>query len=162
MAVPAWRPMRAGDLPDVERISAIVHPRFPEREEVPVERLHLFPDGCLVAIGDGAPVGYAIAHPGVVGHPPALDTLLGALPGDADCLYVHDVALLPEARGLRYGEAAAEILAGVARRHGFSRLALTAVNNSTAFWSRQGFAITSIAKGLASYGDDAAYMVRML
>jgi ribosomal protein S18 acetylase RimI-like enzyme len=162
MTAPAWRPMRAGDLPDVERISAIVHPRYPEREEVPVERLRLFPDGCLIAARGDATIGYAIAHPGVLGRPPALDTLLGALPDDADCLYIHDVALLPEVRGLRFGEALTAILAEVAQRHGFARLALTAVNNSTAFWSRQGFTTAPIKKSLASYGDDAAYMVRML
>jgi GNAT superfamily N-acetyltransferase len=162
MATPAWRPMRAGDLPDVERISAIVHPRYPEREEVPAERLRLFPVGCLIASADGATIGYAITHPGLAGCPPALDTLLGMLPDDADCLYIHDVALLPGARGLRLGAAVTAILADIARRHGFAQLALTAVNNSTAFWARQGFAITSVATGLASYGDDATYMVRML
>lgn len=162
MAAPAWRPMHAGDLPDVERISAIVHPRYPEREEVPAERLRLFPAGCLIATRDGVAIGYAIAHPGVLGHPPALDTLLGALPADADCLYVHDVALLPDARGLRLGAAATEYLANVARDHGLRCLALTAVNNSTDFWSRQGFSAEQIDKSLASYGEDAAYMVRKL
>lgn len=154
--------MRAEDLPDVERISAIVHPNYPERDEVPVERLRLFPAGCLIASVQGATVGYTVSHPGVVGRPPALDTLLGTLPTDADCLYIHDVALLPEARGLRLGEAVIAILADVARNHGFRRLALTAVNNSTAFWSRQGFSVEPPEKSLASYGGDAVYMVRTL
>ncbi len=154
--------MNAGDLPDVERISAIVHPRYPERETVPAERLRLFPAGCLIATHGGAAIGYAIAHPGLIGHPPALDTLLGALPAEADCLYIHDVALLSEARGLRLGAAAAAYLAGVARQHGLRHLTLTAVNNSAGFWSRQGFSALRIDKSLASYGDDAAYMVRAL
>ena len=162
MAAPVWRPMHAGDLPNVERISAIVHPRYPEREEVPTERLRLFPAGCLIAMRDGAAIGYAIAHPGVMGHPPALDILLGALPGNADCLYIHDVALLPEARGSRLGAAVTAYLAGVARDHGLRRLALTAVNNSAEFWARQGFSAAPLAKSLASYGTDAAYMVRIL
>jgi GNAT superfamily N-acetyltransferase len=162
MAAPAWRPMHAGDLRDVERIGAIVHPRYPEREEVPAERLRLFPAGCLMAVRGGAAIGYAIAHPGVIGHPPALDILLGALPGNADCLYIHDVALLPEARGSRLGASATAYLAGVARDHGLRRLALTAVNDSAAFWSRQGFSAVQIDKDLASYGADAAYMARTL
>ncbi len=160
MAAPAWRPMHAGDLPDVERISAIVHPRYPEREAVPVERLRLFPAGCLIAPRGGTTIGYAITHPGIIGRPPALDTLLGALPDGADCLYIHDVALLPDARGLRLGAAAAAILASVAKDHGFRYVALTAVNNSTDFWSRQGFAVAPVEKSLASYGDDAIYMTR--
>jgi GNAT superfamily N-acetyltransferase len=162
MAVPAWRPMHAGDLPDVERISAIVHPRYREREEVPAERLRLFPAGCLIATRDGATIGYAVAHPAITAHPPALDTLLGALPDDANCLYIHDLALLPEARGLRLGVAAIELLTDVARTHGLPRLALTAVNDSVEFWSRQGFSLAGIAETLASYGDDAAYMTRTL
>lgn len=160
MAAPAWRPMRAGDLPDVERISAIVHPGYPEREAVPAERLRLFPAGCLIAPPSGAAIGYAIAHPGIIGQPPALDTLLGVLPDGADCLYIHDVALLPDARGLRLGAAVTAILAVVAKSYGFERLALTAVNNSSDFWSRQGFRATPMEKSMTSYGDDAIYMVR--
>ena len=154
--------MHAGDLPDVERISALVHPGYPEREAVPAERLRLFADGCLIATVDGTTVGYAVSHPGVIGQPPALDTLLGALPLHADCLYIHDVALRPEARGLGLGEAVVSELVDVARHWGFACLTLTAVNNSTAFWSRQGFSIERTVKSLASYGDDAAYMVRPL
>lgn len=162
MATPAWRAMGAGDLPDVERISALVHPGYPEREEVPIERLRLFPTGCLIATVGGTTVGYAVSHPGVIGQPPPLDTLLGALPLNADCLYIHDVALLPDARGLRLGEAVVGALMGIARHAGFTCLTLTAVNSSTAFWSRQGFSIERTVKSLASYGEDAAYMVRLL
>lgn len=154
--------MRAGDLPGVERISATVHPNYPEREEVPAERLRLFPAGCLIATLGDVIAGYAVAHPGLIGAPPPLDILLGALPTHPDCLYVHDVALLPDARGLRLGEAATAVLVDVARRHNLTRLALTAVNNSTEFWARQGFTVAPTVKSLGSYGDDAAYMVRYL
>lgn len=160
MAAPVWRPMRAGDLPDVERIGAIVHPGYPERAAVPAERLRLFPAGCLIASCAGITIGYAIAHPGIIGQPPALDTLLGALPDGADCLYIHDVALLPDARGLRLGAAVVGILTAVAKDHGFACLSLTAVNNSADFWSRQGFCAAPIEKSLTSYGDDAIYTVR--
>ena len=162
MATPAWRPMRAGDLLDVDRIGAIVHPGHPEREAVPAERLRLFPAGCLIAQPGDTVIGYAIAHPGIVGRPPALDTLLGTLPDGADCLYIHDVALLPDARGQQLGAAVVGILAAIANDNGFARLALKAVNKSADFWSRRGFAATSIGKSLASYGDDAIYMVRKM
>lgn len=160
MAAPTWRPMLDGDLPDVERISAIVHPGYPEREAVPAERLRLFPAGCLIAPRGGMAIGYAIAHPGMIGRPPPLDTLLSALPDGADCLYIHDVALLPDARGLGLGAAVTGTLATVAREHGFAWLALTAVNKSTGFWSRQGFCAAPCGSKLASYGGDAIYMVR--
>jgi GNAT superfamily N-acetyltransferase len=159
MATPAWRPMRAGDLPDVDRIAAIVHPGYSEREVVPAERLRLFPAGCLIAPRGETVIGYAIAHPGIVGQPPALDSLLGALPDGADCLYIHDVALLSDARGQRLGAAVVGILAAIANHNGFACLALTAVNKSADFWSGQGFAAAPGGKSLASYGDDAIYMV---
>ncbi|UEM20889.1 GNAT family N-acetyltransferase [Skermanella mucosa] len=159
-----WRPMGPADLPTVERIAEIVHPGYPESPEVPAERLALFPAGCLIARdGHGSVLGYAVSHPGTLGRPPALDSLLGGLPPDADCLYLHDVALLPEARGLGLGESLVDILRDLARRRGLPALALTAVNRSAPYWRRRGFSDhpgdAALAAKLASYGDDAAYMV---
>src|SRR5690349_24772281 len=93
-----WRPMTPADLPQVERIAAIVHPSYPESEDVPVERLALFPAGCFFAQdGGGSPLGYAVSLPGRLGRPPALDSLLGELAGDADRPSLHGVALLSAA-----------------------------------------------------------------
>jgi GNAT superfamily N-acetyltransferase len=128
---------------------------------VPAERLALFPAGCLIAEGaPGEVLGYAVSHPG---RPPALDSRLGELPSDADCLYLHDVALLPEARGLGLGESLVDLLRALGIRSGFKVLALTAVNRSTSYWRRRGFSDYSgdglLAAKLASYGDDAVYMI---
>lgn len=159
-----WRPLRVGDLAEVDRIGGIVHPAYPERREVPAERLSLFPEGCFAA--DGADlVGYAISHPGTFGQPPALDTLLGALPASPDCLYLHDVALLPAARGLGLGGALVDRLIGLARRLRLGRLALVAVNRSVPYWAAHGFAQpeprpAGLAAKLASYGGEATYLVR--
>ncbi|MFX9570760.1 GNAT family N-acetyltransferase, partial [Acinetobacter baumannii] len=77
---------------------------FHERPEIFVERLALFPAGSLIADRGGQPIGYAVAHPWLRGQPPALDSLLGAIPPGADCLYLHDVAILPAARGQKLTE----------------------------------------------------------
>ncbi|MGE0719955.1 MAG: GNAT family N-acetyltransferase [Alphaproteobacteria bacterium] len=158
--------MRRDDLVVVERIATIVHPAFPESGDVPRERLALFPQGCFIAAigGREGSVGYAVAHPGMLGRPPALDTLLGVLAARADCLYLHDVALLPVARGRGLGAVLVDRLRGLARREGLDRLALVAVNRSTPFWHRMGFAPwpgtdASLSGNLASYGADAAYLV---
>ena len=45
---------------------------------------------------DCGALGYCISHPGIVGQPPPLDTVLGRIDG-ADCLYIHDLCLLPVA-----------------------------------------------------------------
>lgn len=158
--------MTAADLPEVSRIGAVVHPAFPESDRVFDERFRLFPQGCHVAQGpDGAAVGYAVAHPGRLFAPPALDTLLWQLPAEANCLYVHDVALLPAARGGGLGRAIVGELTAVARRTGLHCLALTAVNGSAGWWQRRGFLRLQpeppeLIDKLKSYGVDAAYLVK--
>ena len=96
----AWRPMRHSDLAMVEAIAGRVHPGLPEAAAVFAERLTLFPDGCFLLEDQtgGTSLGYAVTHPGLIGHAPPLNSLLGALPDRADCLYLHDVALLPATR----------------------------------------------------------------
>lgn len=161
-----WRPMTAADLPAVSRIGDAVHPAFPESDAVFEERLRLFPQGCRVAEGpDGALVGYAVAHPGRIFAPPPLDALLHHLPAEANCLYVHDVALLPAVRGGGLGRAVVGELTALARRTGLHCLALTAVNGSAAWWQRRGFLRLQpeppeLIDKLRSYGSDAAYLVK--
>lgn len=161
-----WRAMEAADLDRVMDIAAVVHPDYPEERTVFAERLALFPDGCLMALADDATVGYAVMHPGTLGAPPPLDSPLGALPESPDCLYLHDVALLPAARGLGLGVSALERMEALAERRGFAWLALTSTPKARAFWDRNGFAPfeagggAALAAKLASYGGGMAYMTR--
>lgn len=151
--------MTTGDLPQVEAIAEIVHPAYPEAPEVFADRLRLFAAGCLMAVDqNGTSIGYCLSHPGIIGHPPALNTVLGALPATADCLYLHDVALLPAARGHGLGKSLARQLDGIARAHGLAHIALTAVNGSDGFWQSLRFA-PHPCPHLDSYGD-ASYRLR--
>lgn len=152
--------MLAADLTAVDRVATTVHVAYPEDPAVFANRLELFPAGCLMAEEAGEILGYCLAHPGTVGDPPPLDTVLARLPAAADCLYIHDVALLPQARGRHLGVALARRLEEVARAHGFARVALTAVNHSDGFWQALGYLPQPCAK-LASYGD-ATYRVKRL
>lgn len=152
--------MRADDLAAVNAVADVVHVNYPEDPAVFANRLDLFPPGCQMAEEDGRVLGYCIAHPGTVGDPPPLDTVLAGLPADADCLYIHDVALLPAARGRHLGVALARLMEDVARAQGFDRIALTAVNNSDGFWGALGYETRPCAK-LASYGA-ATYRVKIL
>lgn len=152
--------MHGADLAAVNGIAEVVHVNYPEDPAVFANRLKLFPAGCLMAAEDGDVLGYCIAHPGIVGEPPALDTVLAALPVAADCLYIHDVALLPAARGRHLGVALDRLLEDVARAHGFQRMALTAVSNSDGFWGARGYQPHACAK-LDSYGS-ATYRVKTL
>jgi len=155
--------MAAVDLPAVLTVAEQVHPNYPESEAVFAERLMLHPAGCLVLAGGEGASGYVLSHPWRYGQVPALDSLLGALPGDADAYYLHDLALLPQMRGAGAASACVERLAAHARTEGFDRMALVAVGGSAGFWRRQGFREVhdeALARALASYDDAARYMVR--
>ncbi len=155
--------MTPRDLPAVDAIAARVHLAYPEDAAVFEERLALYPQGCFMLHAGAAPIGYLISHPWTFAAPPALNVLLGALPAPASTYYIHDLALLPQARG--HGAAAAALNAVVAQARGENagNISLVAVNNSVQFWRRQGFHShldDALAQKLASYGADACYMVR--
>ncbi len=157
--------MTAADLQQVEAIAERVHPLYPESGAVPAERLRLFPAGCLMAEeAGGAALGYLLSHPWLIGRAPALDSLLDTLPERADCLYLHDVALLPEARGSGLGAQAVGRLLDLARARGLAAIALVAVSGTGPYWSRHGFHPhppgPELRAKLASYGEGAAYLVR--
>lgn len=160
-----WRAARTDDLEAIIRIAEHAHPDFPEDRAIFAERLALYPAGARLLEVDGAAAGYAICHPWAMDSLPALNTLLGALPANPATLYLHDLALLPAARGTGAGRMAADHLAAHAQSAGFASMTLVAVNQSVPFWERMGFAVVeakALADKLESYGDDARMMIRTL
>ncbi len=157
--------MRANDIPDVVDIAAVVHPGFFERPAVFCERQRLFPQGARLLEQAGRATGYVISHPWHDGAPPALDSLLGTIPATVATYYIHDLALLPEARGRRAAGAAIGLLNDLARDHGFASMALVAVNGSRRFWEKHGFRVVDrpdLSSKLASYEAAAVMMERLL
>jgi GNAT superfamily N-acetyltransferase len=155
--------MTQADFPAVEAIGTVVHTAFPESPAIVAERVALYPAGCLVLCGDASVLGYAISHPWRFLHPPRLDTKLGGLPVDPDTYYIHDLALLPEARGTGAGNDAVQRLIEQAISEILGNLSLVAVSGSAPFWNRYGFQVhadRAIQKRLRSYGNDARFMVR--
>ncbi|MEP9358695.1 GNAT family N-acetyltransferase [Sphingomonas sp. KR3-1] len=154
-----WRAMTADDLDGVVAVAAIAFPEHPEGRACFAERLVLAPETCFV-LADGATIaGYLIAYPWPLEAIPPLDTLLGALPDARDSWYLHDLALLPEARGDGHARAGlARLFAQVD-----AAVALVSVNESAAFWQAQGFEPhenPALRAKLSSYGPQARYMVR--
>lgn len=160
-----WRAMSPADLPEVTTIAEQVHPGYPEEAAVFAERLRLYPAGCLV-LGEGrSSGGYVLSHPWHACQPPALNSMLHAIPADAPTFYIHDVALLPAWRGQGAAVQLVARLIRLAREAGLASLSLVAVNGSLGFWQRQGFRVThdaALAGKLASYDDAARYMTRDL
>lgn len=160
-----WRAMTAADLPRVLAVAARVHAAYPEDAAVFAERLRLYPAGCRVCEGEGRLLGYVLSHPWRERAVPALNSLLGALPASPDTYYLHDLALLPEARGAGAGSAIVAALIAQARGAGLPTLSLVAVHGSEGFWRRHGFETVedpALADTLASYDESARFMMRPL
>jgi GNAT superfamily N-acetyltransferase len=162
-----WRPMRPEDIDAVVEVARLSFPDHFEDRACFENRLALYPRGCFVLAGDGSEpaLGYLIAYPWRADAAPALNTVIQGLPATAEVLYLHDLALDPQARGGGRTGAVVERLAEQAAEDGWPAIALVAVNAAAAFWARHGFEPRDppgMAQKLASYGDDARYMVRTL
>lgn len=160
-----WRVMHSSDLALVHAMSCIVHPEFPEDPDVFADRLAVFAEGARVLERDAQLLGYSFSHPWMKFSIPALNSLLKNIPEVADTYYLHDVALLPQARNLGGAKKLVELLVGSARSQGFDSVSLVAVNGSQPYWERQGFVIQDVPQlhqKLRTYSEDARYMMRDL
>lgn len=161
-----WRPMTDADIDGVVTVARLSFPDHFESRACFENRLALSPAMSFVLAGaDEAVRGYLFAYPWKGQTAPALNTLIETIPAEADRIYLHDLALDPAVRGGGYTRSIVERLVDQVRADGWTMMALVAVNDATAFWRRMGFnAVTSpeLSAKLASYGDDACYMVREL
>lgn len=156
-----WVPLVESDIDTLDKIARQIHPTLPERKEVFAEKLRLFPEGCFKLMWKGKMVGYAISHPWKLFSIPPLDAFLQALPQDPDCIYIHDVAVLREARGRNAAGLFISKVSQVARECGISHLACVSVYGTDVLWSRFGFRVVMndvIAAKLEGYGNTAKYM----
>ena len=171
------RPMTADDLPAVLAIQARCYrPELHESQATFIAKLRHSGATCWVA-SDGANglLAYLFAQPATYLHPPRLDTPPGAEAAspsprhpatEADLvLHLHDLAVAPYARGQALGDRLVARAFAAARTAGLTRLSLVAVQQSSAFWRRFGFAAPNhplppdLAEELARYGADACYLV---
>ena len=160
----SWRNLSTSDIKSLARVADKVHPSLPERDEVFLERVTLFPDGCLGLVEPGSDelCGYAISHPIKYRHPPTLNHLLGNIASDADQYYIHDLAILPKFRGHDLARGCIEKLLDVAKR--YRTTCLISVYGTEQFWGHFGFVKVEVdevlRKKLLEYGDDAKYLER--
>lgn len=160
-----WRALTTLDLPAVEEMAAAVHPDFFEETRIFAERQRLYPDGARFLELDGYPAGYVLSHPWAFRHLPALNSLLGAIPHDAATYYIHDLALMPQARGTGAAAMVVRALIAHASAGGYATMSLVAVNASQRFWEKHGFGVVEapeLAEKLASYEEAARFMVKPL
>ncbi|ARU05853.1 hypothetical protein CCO03_15260 [Comamonas serinivorans] len=94
------------------------------------------------------------------------DSPLGTAP-QADTLYLHDLALQPQARGSGLARRLVREVLAAGQARGLRTAALIAIQGSVPFWQAQGFAgvapdSAELARKLRSYGAEAQLMRRSL
>jgi N-acetylglutamate synthase-like GNAT family acetyltransferase len=147
-----WRQATSRDLYLIDRIGNEAHGDLPERLEVFTEKFNLFPEGYRVLEHEGLIEGYGIAHP-------------WSLPENPRGLFIHDIVVLPQARGHRASEKFVELVATLARGRDIPFLALVSVYDTHSMWRDYGFDLVddlSLAEKLKSYGGTARYMTLRL
>lgn len=161
------RPMHMNDMESVLQIQAACYSgNIPESADSLAAKLVAAPLSCFVATADDDVVAYLIALPWVSTAPPALNSPDCIIPALADCLYLHDLSVHPNARLSGVGRALIECFFARCAQWQFPQACLVAVQNSGAYWRRFGFqtAPTSalLAEKLASYADDAEFLIYKL
>jgi N-acetylglutamate synthase-like GNAT family acetyltransferase len=107
-------------------------------------------------------VGYGISHPWTLFSAPALNDFLVSIPDNADCMHIHDIAVLPQARGRRSVAAYVALVRALAANLKMRNLACVSVYETDALWARYGFHVEArdtVSFGIKGYGPTAKYMV---
>src|SRR5690606_21655474 len=121
-SVVAVRCMQPADIGAVLEIQARCYTEVVnESAESFLAKLEVAPEGCFVAQAQGRALGYLVSLPIAFSRPPALDARQLSVPGDVDCLYLHDLAVAPEARGSGAGGVLVRRFMQRARQAGFRR-----------------------------------------
>lgn len=120
---------------------------------------------CWLVRRDGEPLAYAVSLPVCEATLPALDAPRCERPAHPTLLYLHDMAVAPEARSLGVAAQLLARLADSARALGLLRIGLVAVQGSVPYWQRQGFvepgALSDALRiKLASFGADARFLTQ--
>ena len=157
-----WGSLLDSDIGEVDRIAREIHSTLPERPEGVAEKLRLFPQGCFKFMFEGRMMGYAFSHPWRLYSIPPLNDFLHTLPQKPDCIYIHDVAVLPTARGHNAAGLFVSEITEVAKGMHIKHLSCVSVYGTEVLWARFGFRTVSsdeISAKLASYGARAKYMI---
>jgi N-acetylglutamate synthase-like GNAT family acetyltransferase len=105
---------------------------------------------------------YLFALPWLRSAPPVLNSTTCVLPAQADCLYLHDLAVAPSAREHGTGRALVQAFFHVLQERGLEYACLVAVQDSGNYWRRYGFQTMELnsflQEKLSTYGSGAEFM----
>lgn len=168
-ATPATlRALVSADLPALLRIQLACYGEgFIESAAVYARRLASAVNCSLVCERDGQVCAYLAAYRSLPGKVTPLHGDFDNTPTLPDTLYLHDMAVLPAFAGQGLAQALLERAWADGRKQGLTHTALVSVQGSREYWARHGYLAQPLDDvdarlRLASYGDGAVYMARML
>lgn len=161
-----WEQLKLNEVSKLWMGDEIYPERLHERMEVIEEKFQLFPFGCKKLVMDEEIVGYCLAHPYILNFVPYLDEFLYEIPKNPTCLYLHDCAILPKARGFGMSKQFIDEMENIANIIGVKYLTGTSVMGTYKLWERYGFKVIPTENlpttGIGTYGEDAKYIVKVL
>ncbi|MFZ3192325.1 MAG: GNAT family N-acetyltransferase [Moraxellaceae bacterium] len=160
---PVIRLMQATDLNQVMAIQLTCYSAaYHEALSVLQQRFNCSPQTAWVAVDEHGVGGYLVAYVSSFGKVTALHSSF-ACTGQPDTLYIHDLAIDPRLGGQGVAARLIQTAFETAQTKHLRGLALVAVQDSTRFWRRHGFAPLALATpqqqaNLAVYGAAAVYL----
>ena len=153
-------PLTKKHLAEVKSVSNLCFQTVYQEEKFVYESIvEVFPDGAYGAFCDGKLVGYIFFHPYRHSEAKPLNSML-TLNGDENCMYLHEIAVLPEYRSYHIPTRLLSVFDNVSQTHNLTNQSLVSVQNSVGFWEKKGFSVVSeICEG--GY-KDSYYMEKQL
>ncbi|WMW81134.1 GNAT family N-acetyltransferase [Undibacterium cyanobacteriorum] len=161
------RAMRVSDFAAVVKIQASCYGQQLQEDLSSLQaKWRASPHTCFVAQRDDEPIAYVFSIPVAQYDLPAWNAETCEISPMADRLYLHDMAVDPNARGSGVSTALLLKILSCAQQMKFESVQLVAVQDSTQYWCKHGFKTIDVGgafqKKLASYGEDARFLVKTL
>ena len=153
--------IRASGIGEVLRVQERAYAEFyQEKAESFISKIEISPDTCIGAFLGDKLIGYGISFPWFKDKVVNLDSSLNSFGGEPEILYIHDIAVDPDFRGLGIAKELLDLMCHEATLLGLSSLALVAVAGSDKYWARHGFMRRE--RNVEGYGSGAVEMILTL
>lgn len=158
------RPLEKRDLPAALAIQSAVYPSFlVEPADAFASRLDVPQQFCLAAVSNGELVAYLLAHGWPRQSPPPIGAVLPPS-APSEVLFIHDLAVGPNGRGLALGRRLVSRAFELAAEQKLARAELIAVEGAATYWRTLGFSegggSAELDAKVAAYGETACWMTR--
>lgn len=144
------------------KVQSVCFPEVaPESDASFISKIQQSPNTCWGIFYEQQLKAYLISLPWIAGTPIKLNQE-DAHCKHPNCLYLHDLAVLPEMRGTGAAKTLLQHFFNALNESTFDCAALVAIQGSVPYWKKQGFTVVSgnneLKEKLKSYGTDADYM----